>query len=449
LSIIGWGVYMAMRGQVEDYIVNWQKLSVMRKGDTLAGQALTNAQGTAAAQVTFSIQQVGWFVVIIAASVGMVLAIMTGAFAGRRARWAGVLLGIILVGDLVRADIPYIHWWDYKEKYEVGHPEPVIKFLAEKPYEHRIAYTPPMPMATPDQFAYFENLYRIEWMQQLFPVYDIPTLDLVQMPRMPEDLQTFNSTLQLRPKPDMRSLDETTAYRVGRLWQLTATRYLVGPVPYLEFMNQHFDTVPNRFRIVQKFDLGPRPDADRDRLTVSDLQAVPSDGPNVPYALFEYTAALPRATLFSNWEIVTNDQAALARLTERSFDPAQAIVLTKPLPTQPSGTNLDLTAVKITSYKPADIHLEATPTKPSVLMMADKYDPDWQVFIDGKRGEVLKVNYLMRGVYLEPGKHEVEFRFRPNIHMFYENLFAIAVACCLLGYALVTVRKRGSSAGSV
>ena len=112
----------------------------------------------------------------------------------------------------------------------------------------------------------------------------------------------------------------------------------------------------------------------------------------------------------------------------------------------PAGTNVDLTAVHITSYLPANIHLEANPTKPSVLMMADQYDPDWQVFIDGKRGEVLKCNYLMRGVYLEPGKHEVEFRFRPNIHMFYENLVAIAAALGLLGYALVTVRKRPSRA---
>ena len=100
--------------------------------------------------------------------------------------------------------------------------------------------------------------------------------------------------------------------------------------------------------------------------------------------------------------------------------------------------------LKITDYKPADIHLEATPSKPSVLMLADKYDPDWQVFVDGKRGDVMKCNYLMRGVYLEPGKHEVEFRFRPNVHLFYENLVAIAVALGLLGYALVTARKRGN-----
>ena len=48
-------------------------------------------------------------------------------------------------------------------------------------------------------------------------------------------------------------------------------------------------------------------------------------------------------------------------------------------------------------------------------MLADAFDPDWQVFVDGKKSEVLRCNYVMRGVYLEPGHHNVEFRFRPHI----------------------------------
>jgi len=455
LSAIGWCAYAAMRGHVEDHILTWEKVDALRSsGRELQGKGLAAAQDMASAQVTFSLKQAGWFVVIIGASVLMLLAIMSGAFAGRRARWAGVLLGIILIGDLVRADIPYINWWNYKEKYEVGDPEPVIKFLAEKPYEHRIAYTPPLPMGTPDAFSQFKQLYDLEWTQQLFPVYSIPTLDIVQMPRMPEDLKTFNDAMRMQLKTNdhgglllnqdgQPSLDPDTAYRVGRLWQLSATRYLVGPLPFINLMNQQFDSVSNRFRIIQPFELGPRDGIDpRDITQYSQIAAIPTNSPNAMYALFEDTAALPRATLFSNWEIVTNDEAALAKMIEPSFDPARAILLTKPLPAQPSGTNPDLAAVKITSYAPATIHLEAAPTKPSVLMMADKYDPDWQVFVDGKRGEVLKCNYLMRGVYLEPGKHEIEFRFRPNIHMFYENVFAIIVAFSLLGYALVTIGKR-------
>src|SRR5262249_53548789 len=147
-------------------------------------------------------------------------------------------------------------------------PEPVIKFLADKPYEHRVAYVPPFPMGTPGQFGQFKHLYDLEWIQQLFPVYSIPTLDIVQMPRMPEDLQTFNDTMRLQFKANQDGSimvdangypipDESTRFRIGRLWQLTATRYLVGPAPLINLLNQEFDSEPGRFRIRTGFNLGP------------------------------------------------------------------------------------------------------------------------------------------------------------------------------------------------
>ena len=47
-----------------------------------------------------------------------------------------------------------------------------------------------------------------------------------------------SETLQLQIKPDRTGYDESSVYRIGRLWQLTATRYLVGPVGYLDLMNR-------------------------------------------------------------------------------------------------------------------------------------------------------------------------------------------------------------------
>jgi hypothetical protein len=449
-SVIGWGVYAALRGHVEDYLVNLQRLDALRNGKELDVGALAGAREFATSQISFSLKQVGWFVLVITASSVMLLLIFSGAFAGSRARWAGVFLGIILVGDLARANKPYIVFWNYKEKYEIGHLEPVIQFLANKPYEHRVAYLlPKSRMSTPDAFVQFQNLYDLEWTQQLFPVYSIPTLDIVQMPRQPEDLVTFNTNFEVQVKHDEQGrplgLEEKSLYLLGRLWQLTATRYLVGPAPYLNEINQKFDTVSNRFRIVQRFELGPRPGVDRPT-QYSQVQAVPTDDPNARFALFEYTAAFPRATLFSCWQVVTNDMAALVKLTNAAFDPTTTVFVTKPLPApaNPSATNQDFANVKFVSYHPANIKLDATPNSPSVLMLCDKYDEDWQVFVDGKRGEVLRCNFLMRGVFLQPGHHEVEFRFRPNIKMFYVNLVATFSGICLLGYAMVTTRRRSA-----
>ena len=42
----------------------------------------------------------------------------------------------------------------------------------------------------------------------------------------------------------------------------------------------------------------------------------------------------------------------------------------------------------------------ANATAPSVLLLNDKYDPNWHVTVDGKPAELLRCNFIMRGVYL-------------------------------------------------
>jgi len=452
LALVAWAVYASQRGAVENYLVELQRLDALRNGRDIDTKG---AQEFAASQLSFSLQQVGWCVLFLTLGCGLMLMIFVGTFAGRRARWVGILLGIIVVADLGRANLPYIIFWNYKEKYEVGNPEPIIKFLATKRYEHRVAYVLPSPLPTPDPCAPFHELYGLEWTQQLFPFYNIQTLDIVQMPRMPEDLVAFNTALQIGIKQDGQghlSLDPDTFYRLARLWELTGTRYLVGPAifqagnsyaPLDALLNAQFDPAKQRFRVLQRFKLGPRPGVEA-AVQYSQIEGVPSDDPEKAiYALFEFTGALPRANLFSNWEIVTNDQATLDKLASQSFDPAKTVLLPKPLPgdAKPSGTNENSGTVKFTSYEPADIKLDATASSPSVLMLCDKYDPDWQVWVDGKRGEVLSCDYLMRGVFLDAGHHDVEFKFRPNINMFYVNIGAILVGACLLGYAIVASRK--------
>ena len=438
LAIVGWVIYGAMRGQVDNYLADLQRVDALRYGTVYDAQSMERIHDFTSAQVAYSLQQVGWFVLFLIVGIVLVILIMAGTFGGRRATLACFLLGAVVVSDLGRANFPYIIFWNYKEKYEAGNPEPVIKFLASKPYD-RVAYLWPQPFMTPQQFGRFQQLYNIEWTQQLFPFYNIQTLDIVQMPRMAVDLQTYVGTMQPSLHGDEQGhaqVDQSTLFRIGRNWQLASTRYLVGPLPLFSLVNQEFDTVSNRFRIVQPFDLAQRPDAPQYE------QAVPSNDPNAPYALIEYTGALPRAGLFSNWEVNTNSSELLQKLASREFDPAKTVLVSTPIPAaKPTGTNQGVVPATIASYEPADIKLDVSPATPSVLMMCDKIDPDWQVWVDGKRSELLRCNYLMKGVYLEAGHHQVEFKFRADIRMFYVNIAAIFVGIGLLGYAVVASRK--------
>jgi hypothetical protein len=401
-------------------------------------------EDTAKEIAAFSIGQVGWFVIIFALAVGLCTLIIAGVFAGRRAKLGGILLGALLVMDLGRANLPYIIHWDYKQKYEVGSLNPIVDFLRNKPYEHRVAYGLPRPLSTPPQFELFDELYTIEWAQHHFPYYNIQSLDKIQMPRMPADLEAFEGALRIGIRQDSSSqwiLDPGTFPRVGRLWELTNTRYLLGPAGLLDLLNEQFDPGGQRFRIVQRFTIALKPGVNEFHQRLEELTAVPKDTGD--YALIEFTGALPRAKIYSNWQVSTNDDATLKMLVSTNFDPWQTVLVSTPLPGVPAANaaNQNAGSIEFKSYAPKNIVFSAQADAPAVLLLNDRFDSHWRVLVDGKPAELLRCNFIMRGVYLPPGQHTVELKFSLPNGPFYVTLTAIVVGLCLVGY-LFSAGKR-------
>jgi hypothetical protein len=398
-------------------------------------------EGMANQIATFSIGQAGWFVLFFALAAGLFVLIIAGAFAGKRAKLGGLLLGLLLVVDLGRANLPYVTHWDYKQKYASN---PIIDFLREKPYEHRVAYGLPWPLQTPPQFDLFAQLYRIEWAQHHFPYFNVQSLDKIQMSRMPVDLTAYEGALRIGIKADdtgRMTVDTATFPRTKRFWELTDTRYLLGPAMLLDLFNGQFDPDQHRFRIVQHFSVVLKPGVEEFHQRLEELTAVPND--NGDYALIEFVGALSRVKLYSNWQVNTNDQAVLKTLTDRNFNPAGTVLVSTPQPGLPAvATNQNSGTVEFKSYAPKNIVLDAKAGAPSVLLLNDKFDPHWQVFVDGKPAELLRCNFIMRGVYLTPGAHLVEFKFTLPNDPLYVSLAAIVVGVLLCGFLIFLERRQ-------
>ena len=337
--------------------------------------------------------------------------------------------------DLGRADLPWIIHWDYKQKYEVGTLNPVLDFLRQEPYEHRVAGLPFDPQQQLRSYDYLfggSGIYRIEWAQHHFPYYNIQSLDLIQMNRMPEDIKSYIETFTPPPQ------DQSEYPLIARRWQLTNTRYLLGAAGFLNVLNQVLDPGQNRFRIAQRFDIATKPGV----INPTELQhftAVTNSTGDL--ALFDFTGALPRAKLYGNWLVNTNDRTNLKTLADLSFDPAKTVLVSTPqkgLPT--SATNENSGSVEFKSYSPKNITFDAKATVPSVLLLNDKYDPYWRVTVDGQPADLLRCNYLMRGVFLQPGDHTVEFHFSLPSRPLYVTLagFGVgAVLCALLWWLTI------------
>jgi hypothetical protein len=160
------------------------------------------------------------------------------------------------------------------------------------------------------------------------------------------------------------------------------------------------------------------------------------------FALIEYTGALPRAKLYSNWQVSTNDDTTLQTLRSLEFDPAATVLVAEPV-SAPAATNVAPGTVEFASYAPKRISLKAKATAPSVLLLNDKYDANWKVSVDGQPASLLRCNYVMRGVQVPAGDHTIEFRYEPPLRMLYVSLTATILLVVLLGY-VVWARTRAS-----
>jgi hypothetical protein len=385
---------------------------------------------TAQAIANFSITQVGWFVVAFTVAVLLLLLVLSGTLNGKRAGWAGIALGLFLLLDFGRANTPWIVDWNYRDKYASN---PIIDKLRTDANQHRVTV---LPFLSGPQDELLDRVYHVEWAQHQFQRYDIQSLDIVQMSRVPEDLAAFDHALEF-------DWNSATIYRLPRCWQLTNTRYLLGAAALLDVLNREIDPVQHRFSVVSRFNLVPKV-AGAAPLQSDKFAAVPAaDG---QYALFDFGGALPRARLFTNWQVETNTTAALAKVTAPAFEPEKIVMVGNPIAAPPAQgmENQAAGTVRFERYSPKNFVLSAEAKAPSVLLLNDRFDPNWEVLVDGKKDTVLRCNQLMRGVYLQPGTHRVEFIFRPPIGLLHVSIAAIGGALCLLGFLCLTeLRKPG------
>lgn len=71
--------------------------------------------------------------------------------------------------------------------------------------------------------------------------------------------------------------------------------------------------------------------------------------------------------------------------------------------------------IQLTSYAPDRLVYNAQTTEPKVAVFSEIFYPaGWNAFIDGKKTDIKRVNYLLRAIMVPPGKHVIEFRFEPN-----------------------------------
>lgn len=133
--------------------------------------------------------------------------------------------------------------------------------------------------------------------------------------------------------------------------------------------------------------------------------------------LYENLDVLPRAYLVPGFIIIKDEVEIAKKLKSKDFDPGKTVILEEDpvfIPDHQQLTLIPKNSVKILTYEPNKVTIEvAVSRSPKFLVLADNYYPGWGAFVDGKKQKILRANFTLRAVYLEPGKHEVRFVYNP------------------------------------
>jgi hypothetical protein len=151
--------------------------------------------------------------------------------------------------------------------------------------------------------------------------------------------------------------------------------------------------------------------------------------------IFERLGAPGRAWLVHGLQPVLDETEALARLSEPLFDPRRTALVIGPGISRPPESATPTEEVTIRAYNAERVSLYARAVKPATLVLADAFYPGWKATVDGVPAEILKVNFMFRGLHLEPGEHEVTFLYQPETWWWGLRISlctALALACALL-----------------
>ena len=265
------------------------------------------------------------------------------------------------------------------------------------------------------------------WLTYLFPYHAIPSINISQMPRMPEDYRAFLGVAGPRPPV---------------LWDLAAVTRIAGPREWMEQM-QREPSLQGRLRPLLSYDL---------RVTAAEDVVVESrpDGRG-EHAVFAYTPAMPRFCLVAHAQTVPRDEA-LRRMADPAYIPGRPILIS-PAPggreislPDPNFSAQPIPPVTVRACRSGYFQLRTDAPQGTVLRVAEKFDPGWMAWVDGREVPVAIADYICMAVQVPPGPHEVVFRQRHDPLMRGLTVAGMGIVfLAVLGAAAGSLRSRRSA----
>ena len=151
-------------------------------------------------------------------------------------------------------------------------------------------------------------------------------------------------------------------------------------------------------------------------------------------SVYENTRCLPRAYLVSGFRVIEDDSAILEFISMKAQENPEWFKNNVILSEDPGDGFYpgDTSQAHVFSvhYGFNLVEMEVSNPEPAFLVFLDNFDKGWHVSIDGRKGRIIRANYIFRAVPLPQGKHKVCFKYLPH---------SLIVGCMISAITLVTI----------
>lgn len=175
---------------------------------------------------------------------------------------------------------------------------------------------------------------------------------------------------------------------------------------------------------------------------------------NTRYIIYNEEAAplINKSALGNAWFVSSLQEVASAdeeiQALKPGFNPASTAIVDKRFsdvykgvsPSAEGGT------INLIDYEPNHLKYEASSAAGGIAVFSEIYYANgWKAYVDGKEVPHFRVDYILRAMTVPAGKHEIEFRFDPEIYHTTEKVAmasSLILILLLAGWLFMDFKKR-------
>lgn len=146
------------------------------------------------------------------------------------------------------------------------------------------------------------------------------------------------------------------------------------------------------------------------------------------YTIYNNPYTCERLYFTHNYIIEKDENKMLEKISDIEFSFNDSVFLFEK-PNYERMNKKPLYYINVINFHPNIIEADVKTDMPGILVFSENWHPSWNVYVDGKKEKLLRVNYLYRGVELKEGEHNVKMVYNSKAEK-------IGIILTIIGYLI-------------